>query len=137
MRARRKTRRRARDRERQNERIAQLVFSPIPTPLETRASHVRAVFASLCESSVGARDDSRRRVSVSNRRFSPPPERCVDAAPARHAEVLGPAGDDGVADRFADAVAGVSAVVVRRFAAKLARDTPRRPARKAARLRTL
>ena len=101
---------------------ASLVFSPTPTPLETRASHVRAVFASLCESSVGARDDSRG-VSVSNAVFAAA-DALWDAAPARHAEVLGPAGDDGVADRFADAVAGVSAVVVRRFAAKLHATPP-------------
>ena len=90
--------------------------------METRASHVRAVFASLCESSVGARDDSRG-VSVSNAVFAAA-DALWDAAPARHAEVLGPAGDDGVADRFADAVAGVSAVVVRRFAAKLHATPP-------------
>ena len=89
--------------------------------METRASHVRAVFASLCESSVGARDDSRG-VSVSNAVFAAAD--AVGRGAGSAAEVLGPAGDDGVADRFADAVAGVSAVVVRRFAAKPHRDTP-------------
>ena len=86
------------------------LYSPAPVPLETRGKWVRDVLARLCaerDVSVAAGSNALAALAAANAAW--------DAAPARHAEVFGTT----AADRFADAVADVSAAAVSFFAAKL------------------
>ena len=91
-----------------------LLVSPAAAPLETRAEWARAALARLCaaDPSDGAAAPLAA-LAAANALW--------EAAPARLAEV---SGSGAVADAFADAVAGVSAAVVRRFAAKLHATRP-------------
>ena len=92
--------------------------SPAPAPLETRAAWARVVLARACAE---PSPDASSETSASALAALAAANAVWDAAPARHAEVLG-AGS--VAEAFADAVAGASAAVARRFAAKLHATPP-------------
>ena len=91
------------------------LYSPAPVPLETRGKWVRHVLARLCSTRDVSAVVDRTEPAAASLAALAAANSLWDAAPARHAEVFGTT----AADKFADAVADVSAAAIAVFAAKL------------------